>query len=173
MYGERIKEKRKEFGLTREDLALRFMQTTQTIKLWEEEQIEPSITELIILATDFNTSIDWLVGKIDDEVDDENDDSEENCEECEDFLECKLIPHMHNFIENNEEAAYVHAQLAIDGEDEDCVIYSGSTTAILSTINMLLKSLSIESKADYYDLVALMASVYTKSELGGLFGDDE
>lgn len=166
MYGERIKQKREEFGLTRKELALRIMSTPETIQWWETDQIQPTITDFIILAEEFQTSIDWLVGLTDSE------DDEHECEDCEDFLQCKLIPHMHNFIKNNEESAYVHIQLAIEGEDEDCVIYAGSTTAILSTINMLLKSLSTEAKADYYDLVALMASVYTKSELGGIFGDE-
>ena len=168
MYGERIKQKREEFGLTRKDLALRIMSTPQTIQLWEMEQIQPTITDFIILAEEFETSIDWLVGA----VEDEDGDGEHTCEGCDDFIECKLLPHMHSFVENNTEAAYIHVQLAIEGGDEDCVIYTGSTTAILSTINMLLRSLSEETKTDYYDLVALMASVYARSELGGMFDSE-
>ena len=166
MYGERIKQKREEFGLTREELALRIMSTPQTIELWESSKIQPTISDFIILANELETSIDWLVGLVMDEED------EHECEDCDDFIECKLLPHMHNFVKSNEEAAYVHVQLAIEGEGEDCVIYAGSTTAVLSTINMLLRSLSRETKTDYYDLVALMASVYAKSELGGIFGDE-
>lgn len=173
MYGDRIREKREEFGLTRKELAIRLVTSPQNIELWEDELIAPTIPDLILLATEFETTIDWLVGLTDDEGDTDLDDEEHNCEDCDDFLECKLLPHMSNYMNNNDEAAYIHVQLAEDGEDEDCVIYAGSTKSVLALVNILLNSVSNESNINYYDLVTLMASAHAKTELGGFFGEDE
>lgn len=173
MYGDRIREKREEFGLSRKELAIRLTTSPQNIKLWEEELIAPTIPDLIMLATEFETTIDWLVGAVDDEIDADLDDEEHNCEDCDEFLECKLLPHMSNYMHNNDEAAYIHVQLAEDGKDEDCVIYAGNTKSVLSLINVLLKSISDESNIDYYDLVASMASAHARMELGGFFDEDE
>ena len=164
MYGERIKAKREEFGLTRKELAIRVMSTPQVIKLWETEQVQPTMSDFIILAEEFETSIDWLVGLVGDD-----EDEEENCAECDGFLQCKVVPHMHKFIESNDDTAYIHVQIDPDDDDRDAVIYSGNILAVLIAVNILLKSLSKKSNADYYDIVAMMASIYAKSELGELF----
>lgn len=154
MYGKRIKYKRRLFGLTRDELAERIGAVPIDIQLWEEEQMEPQIQDLINLAAEFETSVDWLIGAIDD-----CDDSAE-CEVCDEFMECKLIPHMQNFIEENDEPAYIHIQMSENEDNDGNFIFSGTVSAVLSAINLLLKSLSNECGIDYYDIVAWMASSY-------------
>ena len=62
MLGARIKELRKEFGLSQVDLANRLEVTKQTISNWENENIQPSIDMLVDLANVFNVTTDYLLG---------------------------------------------------------------------------------------------------------------
>ena len=62
MMGTRIKELRKEFGLSQVDLAARMEVTKQTISNWENENIQPSIDMLVDLANVFNVTTDYLLG---------------------------------------------------------------------------------------------------------------
>ena len=62
MLGTRIKELRKEFGLSQVDLASRMEVTKQTISNWENENIQPSIDMLVGLANVFNVTTDYLLG---------------------------------------------------------------------------------------------------------------
>ena len=62
MLGTRIKELRKEFGLSQVELALRMEVTKQTISNWENENIQPSIDMLVDLANVFNVTTDYLLG---------------------------------------------------------------------------------------------------------------
>ena len=62
MLGSRIKELRKEFGLSQVELALRMEVTKQTISNWENENIQPSIDMLVGLANVFNVTTDYLLG---------------------------------------------------------------------------------------------------------------
>ena len=62
MLGTRIKELRKEFGLSQVDLAARMEVTKQTISNWENENIQPSIDMLVALANVFNVTTDYLLG---------------------------------------------------------------------------------------------------------------
>ena len=62
MLGARIKELRKEFGLSQVDLASRMEVTKQTISNWENENIQPSIDMLVGLANVFNVTTDYLLG---------------------------------------------------------------------------------------------------------------
>ena len=62
MLGARIKELRKEFGLSQVDLAQRMEVTKQTISNWENENIQPSIDMLVGLANVFNVTTDYLLG---------------------------------------------------------------------------------------------------------------
>ena len=62
MLGARIKELRKEFGLSQVDLAARMEVTKQTISNWENENIQPSIDMLVGLANVFNVTTDYLLG---------------------------------------------------------------------------------------------------------------
>ena len=62
MLGARIRELRKEFGLSQVDLAQRMEVTKQTISNWENENIQPSIDMLVDLANVFNVTTDYLLG---------------------------------------------------------------------------------------------------------------
>ena len=62
MLGTRIKELRKEFGLSQVDLAAQMEVTKQTISNWENENIQPSIDMLVALANVFNVTTDYLLG---------------------------------------------------------------------------------------------------------------
>ena len=62
MLGTRIKELRKEFGLSQVELALRMEVTKQTISNWENENIQPSFDMLVGLANVFNVTTDYLLG---------------------------------------------------------------------------------------------------------------
>ena len=62
MLGARIKELRKEFGLSQVELATRMEVTKQTISNWENENIQPSIDMLVDLANIFNVTTDYLLG---------------------------------------------------------------------------------------------------------------
>ena len=62
MLGNRIKELRKEFGLSQVDLAARMEVTKQTISNWENENIQPSVDMLVGLANVFNVTTDYLLG---------------------------------------------------------------------------------------------------------------
>ena len=62
MLGTRIKELRKEFGLSQVELAMRMEVTKQTISNWENENIQPSVDMLVGLANVFNVTTDYLLG---------------------------------------------------------------------------------------------------------------
>ena len=62
MLGARIKELRKDFGLSQVELAMRMEVTKQTISNWENENIQPSIDMLVGLANVFNVTTDYLLG---------------------------------------------------------------------------------------------------------------
>ena len=62
MLGTRIKELRKEFGLSQVELAMRMEVTKQTISNWENENIQPSIDMLVGLSNVFNVTTDYLLG---------------------------------------------------------------------------------------------------------------
>ena len=62
MLGTRIKELRKEFGLSQVELAAQMEVTKQTISNWENENIQPSIDMLVALANVFNVTTDYLLG---------------------------------------------------------------------------------------------------------------
>ena len=62
MLGTRIKDLRKEFGLSQVELAMRMEVTKQTISNWENENIQPSIDMLVSLAIVFNVTTDYLLG---------------------------------------------------------------------------------------------------------------
>ena len=62
MLGTRIKELRKEFGLSQVELAMLMEVTKQTISNWENENIQPSIDMLVGLSNVFNVTTDYLLG---------------------------------------------------------------------------------------------------------------
>lgn len=61
----RLKELRQENNMTQSDIAKILSTSKMAISHWENGNSEPSIEQLKILATLFNTSVDYLVGFID------------------------------------------------------------------------------------------------------------
>lgn len=60
--GKRIKELRKDKGLTQTQLAKQISSTQDTISLWELGKSYPDIINLIKLAKYFAVSTDYLLG---------------------------------------------------------------------------------------------------------------
>ena len=61
-YGKKIKELRKTYNLTQEELANKIFVSRQAISLWEQEKASPSKESLLILQELFGISIDeWLL----------------------------------------------------------------------------------------------------------------
>jgi len=56
-----IKEKRKEYQLTQEQLAEKIFVSTKTISNWETEKTTPDIQNLILLSKLFDISLDNLL----------------------------------------------------------------------------------------------------------------
>ncbi len=64
-FGERLKELRKERGITQKQLAGILDVSKTTICQWETMKQEPSIEMLMKLADFFHTSVDYIVGRND------------------------------------------------------------------------------------------------------------
>ena len=64
-FSERLKELRLEAGLTRSQLAERLNVSVRLLSYWENGQRECNFDTLIALARLLNTSVDYLIGKID------------------------------------------------------------------------------------------------------------
>lgn len=62
MYSTRIKELRKEKGLSQKELAEILKVDFRTISFWETGRYEPNINQIIILCDFFNVSADYLLG---------------------------------------------------------------------------------------------------------------
>ena len=62
---ERIKELRKEKGITQKELAKAVNITQSNIARYETGQQEPKATNIIALADYFNVSADYLLGRQD------------------------------------------------------------------------------------------------------------
>ena len=67
MFGERLKELRKEKNLTQTDIAKIFNVTDATVSTWEVGKAQPSFDILMELAKYFNVSTDYLLGIIEDD----------------------------------------------------------------------------------------------------------
>lgn len=63
MYGQRIRQLRKEHKMTQEALAKRLNKAKSTISQYENEINEPDIDTLSQMAQIFNVSIDFISGK--------------------------------------------------------------------------------------------------------------
>ncbi len=61
----RLKELRKEKGVSQADVAKMLNMSKMAISHWEKGNSEPSIEQLKILARFFDVSIDYLVGYTD------------------------------------------------------------------------------------------------------------
>lgn len=63
--GKRIKELRVEAGLTQQALAQKLGVLQHTISSYEHNIKRPSLETLILMADIFNTSTDYLLGRVD------------------------------------------------------------------------------------------------------------
>ena len=63
MYGKRIKELRIEKNLTQLELAKIIGVKQSFISMWEHENIEPNIDNIIKLANFFEVCTDYLLGR--------------------------------------------------------------------------------------------------------------
>lgn len=61
-FGSRLKELRKEAGLTQEELAQKIGKTRSAVAGYEAENKEPGIDTLAVLAQLFGVSLEYLVG---------------------------------------------------------------------------------------------------------------
>lgn len=62
-FSENLIRLRKEKGLTQQGLAYYLDVTQQCVSEWENDKIEPTMSNLIRLAECFDVSIDFLVGR--------------------------------------------------------------------------------------------------------------
>ena len=65
MYGERLKQLRKERGVQQRELAQMLGISIRGYQFYESGDNEPNIKVLIALADFYNVSIDYLVGRVD------------------------------------------------------------------------------------------------------------
>ena len=64
-FSERLKDLRKEHGLSQMDLSLKTGLSQSAIAKWELNKTEPTASALITLSKFFNESVDYLLGLID------------------------------------------------------------------------------------------------------------
>ena len=62
-FGDKILEYRKKAGLSQEELGYKLNVTRQSVSLWENNQAQPSLENLIALSKIFNVSISELCGE--------------------------------------------------------------------------------------------------------------
>ena len=65
MYGERIRELRKERNMSQKQLRDALGVDFRTVSFWETERYEPNITQIIRLCKLFQVESDYLLGLID------------------------------------------------------------------------------------------------------------
>lgn len=65
IFGERLKELRKDKKLTQSELAKQLEVSGNTIYSWENDKQEPSMSTLLKLSEIFEVSLDFLFGKSD------------------------------------------------------------------------------------------------------------
>ncbi len=61
-FNERLKELRKDKGLTQKELAKILNVTDDCIYFWEKGRSEPSISQIVLISTYFEISSDYLLG---------------------------------------------------------------------------------------------------------------
>ncbi len=64
-FPERLKELRKELGLTQTQLAEQCKLPRSTIEHWEADKMVPNLDGVIVLADFFKVSLDYLAGRED------------------------------------------------------------------------------------------------------------
>ena len=68
MYGERLKTLRKERKISQKDLAKYLDISVRGYQFYESENNEPNIATLVTLADFYGVTIDFLVGRTDEEA---------------------------------------------------------------------------------------------------------
>ena len=182
MYGEYIRNVREQKGLSQKELAFKTNIPLEKIINYEDNLSEPTTSQLVEIAKALETSIDILLGyklwEYDEEFndfmnyllsDDEDDDSDEGCEEldeecdeCDSFAECMVRPHMETFLDNNEEAAYIHLEI---GGEHISTLVGGRGGELTAGINLIIEEMCKQSGQDYYDFLKTMAEVRTRCVL--------
>ncbi len=64
-FGKRLKDLRKEHGLTLVELASKVNVGKSIISLWEQDKCQPSLDKVILLADFFDVSLDYISGRKD------------------------------------------------------------------------------------------------------------
>lgn len=62
-FGERVRELRKEKGLSQIELSKNVGVGKSVISLWELNECEPTLSKLIALADFFGVTLDYLAGR--------------------------------------------------------------------------------------------------------------
>ena len=62
LFAEKIKDLRKENGITQVDLSKKLGVPRSTVANWEQERCEPSLSDLILLAEVFGVTVGYLIG---------------------------------------------------------------------------------------------------------------
>lgn len=65
IFAQRLKELRKNKGLSQQELADILHTTNSSVCDWERERSEPNLETLLAISVFFNTSTDFLLGKTD------------------------------------------------------------------------------------------------------------
>ena len=65
LFGKKLRELRQEKGISQRALGEVFNVCNQTISFWESGSREPDLDTLVCIATYFDVSIDFLLGKTD------------------------------------------------------------------------------------------------------------
>ena len=60
--GQRIAQKRKELGISQENLGERLGVSRQAIYKWESDSAMPEVEKLVALSGLFGVSVGWLLG---------------------------------------------------------------------------------------------------------------
>lgn len=68
MFSERLKQLRNEKHLSQKDLAKEFNMSQQTIAKWENNQSTPNPEMIVKIADFFDTSTDYLLGRINEDI---------------------------------------------------------------------------------------------------------
>ena len=64
-FAERIRDLRKDEGISQADLAEKLGVTQRRISYWERGDVEPDMYSLWKISDYFEVSVDYLIGKID------------------------------------------------------------------------------------------------------------
>ena len=62
MIGKRLKQARKQKGMTQQDLAKTIGVSVGSVKKWEQDIVDPNTATLISIAVALNVSLDYLFG---------------------------------------------------------------------------------------------------------------